>query len=438
MNKRIPLESREGGSRAALRAAAAAVAIVVLYGVQVWTANDSAPHGPTAMHAALMLATGIVQSAALFVLYRALRATRMRAAGAILAAAVAVMLLLSAFCANTDDDAAAYVGYAKLPAFTQAYRPPAGVTFSGNGFEAVSKTWPRLLPLVYGPLWLAEDRLVVGHAPTYAAALGILRAVNVLCLIGLLIALRRLGFDRATLAVVALNPMLYFYYIVQAHNDLLPILLVAAGMVVARRRPLLGALIAGAAGLMKIAFVAIAVAAYAGRRSPRTALACAALSLAVTVAVSWLFGGADYLRAMAFVGHEQIAHHVDAPHVAAAALHAAVALIAAGALAWAIARGTFAAPAAYSFSAVSTIVYPWYLGWCIPYALRVPGFAATFFITLPAVAHFIDPHFPLYATHTFAVLAPYYVAIIALVAREVWLASTKARSGLGSSTGRTC
>jgi hypothetical protein len=411
--------------RMPLRAAAAAVAIVVLFGVQVWTANDSARSGPTAMHAALMLATGIVQSAALLALYRALRATQVRAAVPIVAAAMAAMLLLAATCTDTDDDAAAYVGYAKLPAFGDAYRPPAGVTFAGNGFEIIPKTWPHLLPLVYGPLWLAEDRLVVGHAPTYAAALGILRAVNAAFLIGLLVALRRLGFDRATIAVVALNPMLFFYFVVQAHNDLLPILLVAAGMAVARQRPLLGALIAGAAGLVKIAFVAVAVAAYAGRRGPRATLAYFALSLALTVAAGALFGGFDYLRAMAFVGHEQIANHVDALHVAAASLHAVVALIAAGALVLAVARGTFSAPASYSFSAISTIVYPWYLGWCIPYALRVPGFAATFFIALPAVTHLIDPHFSLYETHTFAVLAPYYIAIIVMVAREVWLARAR-------------
>jgi hypothetical protein len=403
-----------------MQAVVAVAAIVVLFGVQVWAAGDSVRRGPTALHAVLMFGTGILQSAALHALHRALRARGVRIAGPLVAAGIVALLLLCAVCADTDVDASAYVGYAKLDTFHQAYRPPP-VTFAGNGFEVITTNWPRLVPLVYGPLWLLEDRLVVGHAPTFAVALGILRAINAVFLIGLLFALRRLGFDRATIAVVALNPMLYFYFIVQAHNDLAPILLVVTGMAVAKRRPLLGALIAGAAGFVKIAFVAIAVLAYAGRRAPRTVLAYLALSLAATIAVSALFGGSDYLRAMAQVGHEQVAARVDALHLLTGVLHTAVAAIAAGALLLAIARARFIAPAAYSFSAISTIVYPWYLGWCIPYALRVPAFAATFFIVLPAVAHVIDPHFTLYQTHTFAVLGPYYIAVVALVARAVML-----------------
>lgn len=408
------------GKPIAARAVAAGAAVVALYAAQVWATNDSAHGGPRAGHVAIMLGTGLLQSLALLALYRALHGAAIRRARMFLAVGVAVMLLLSAACTNTDDDAAAYVAYAKLPTAASAYAPPpdaySGNGFDRNGFDVIPKTWPELPPLVYGPVWLGLDRLVAGRAPTYAMALALLRGANALYLIGLLVALRRLGFGAATLAVAALNPMLYFYFIVQAHNDLLAILLVAAGMVIARRRPVLGALVAGAAGLVKIAFMPIAVLAYAGRLGARTTIALFAGVSAAAVAISALAGGAPYFRAMAAVGHTQIATRTDTLHLAAVILHAGVALVAAGALGAAVLRNAYAAPAAYSFSAISTIGYPWYLGWCIPYALRVPGFAALFFIWLPAIAHAIDPHFALLPQRTFALLVPYDLAIIVLVA----------------------
>jgi hypothetical protein len=397
----------------------AALALVALYAAQVVAAGLSHRDGIGPLFALVMLVTGGLQSLALLALYRALGAQTSRPT-AWLVAGAAGMALLSLVCANTDIDAYAYVGYAKLPAFHDAYRPGA-LAFAGNGFEVINAYWGARLPaLDYGPLWLLFDRLTVGPAPTYAAALLILRACNLIFLLGLLAALRGLGFGRPLLAVVALNPMLWFYYVVQAHNDLLAILLVVAGAALARRRPLLGALVAGGAGLVKITFVAIAVLAYAGRRKPATTVLYLALSVALTGAVSAAFGGADYLHAMLSAGHQQVAARSDLVHLVGVALHACLALVAAGALVVAIVRGEFAAPATFGFSAISTILYPWYFGWCIPYAVRIPRFTAAFFILLPALAHALDPHFSLYERHTFAVLDPYYALVLFLIARHLW------------------
>ena len=148
-------------------------------------------------------------------------------------------------------------------------------------------------------------------------------------------------------------------------------------------------------------------------------MAYAAASLAVTAVVSWVFGGAAYLHAMTEVGHMQIATRADLPHLFAASLHAVLAAIAAAAIVAAVARNAFVAPAAYSFSAISTIVYPWYLGWCIPYAVRIPTFTGVFFVSLPAIAHLIDPHFSLSPARSFALLVPYYAVVIVLVARSI-------------------
>ncbi len=398
----------------------AVVALVLLYAAQVAAATTSHRVGTGPVFSLVMLVTGALQSLVLLALYRGLAGTSARAS-AWLVAGAAALLVLSLLCADTDVDASAYVGYAKLASFHDAYRPPA-MAFGGD-LAVINANWGARLPaLDYGPLWLLVDRLAAGAAPSYAAALLVLRLCNAVFLLALLAALRRLGFARPLLAVVALNPMLWFYYVVQAHNDLMAILLVVAGAALARRRPLLGALVAGAAGLVKITFVALAVLAYAGRRAPRTTIAYLALAVAAAAALSAAFGGADYLHAMLSAGHQQIAARSDALHAVGVVLHLCVAAVAGIALLWAVLRGEFVWPATYGFSAISTILYPWYFGWCIPYALRVPRFAAAFFITLPALAHALDPHFSLYERHTFAVLDPYYAVVLALVARHLWLA----------------
>ena len=417
---RVPMP-RSGLASARFAVPLAALALVALYAAQVAVAGLSHRDGTRPLYAAVMLLSGGLESLALLALYRGLAGATARAT-AWLVAGAAGMLLLSLVCANTDVDAYAYVGYAKLAGFHDAYLPPA-TAFGGPGFGVINAYWgPRLPALDYGPLWLVFDRLAVGWAPSYATALLVLRICNVVFLIALLAALRQLGFARPLLAVVALNPMLWFYYVVQAHNDLMAILLVVAGAALAQRRPLLGALVAGCAGLVKITFVALAVLAYAGRRRPPATILYLALSLALTAAVSAAFGGADYLHAMLATGHEQLAARSDLLHAVGVVLHLCVAAVAGIALLWAIARGEFAPPATYGFSAISTIFYPWYLGWCIPYALRVPRFAAWFFIALPALAHALDPHFSLYERHTFAVLDPYYAVVLVFVVRHLWLA----------------
>lgn len=394
------------------RIAIAFAAIVALYGAQVWAAHDSG-NDPKAVHAAVMIGCGLLQSALLLWLFNALRGRPVRFVLLSTLPAIVLLAVLSGIASNTDDDASAYMAYAKLPSFADAYAGPQQPSFSGGGFERIAQIWPRLPPLVYGPLWLAADRFLIGHAPTYDAALAILRGVNAV-LIGLLaFALRRAGCDPATVAIAAVNPMLWFYFVIQAHNDLAPIVLIVAGIAIARTRPLLGTLVAAVAALIKIVFIALAALPSAGRRRWHVVLGYWATAIILVAAISWAFGGAPYMHAMALVGRTQIATRTDAAHLLASILHLAVAAVAAVAIVAAIARNVFVAPATYAFAAISTIVYPWYLGWCIPYAVRIPSFAATFFISAPAVAHLIDPHFSLSPSRSFAVLPLYYVVVIA-------------------------
>ena len=401
-----------GRSKAILLVVVGVAAIVVLYAVQIWIADLTAAGGPHVVYGAIMVAAGALQSLALFGFYRVLSACDVPINHWIAGSVIAMVLLSVVNAANTDIDASAYIGRAKLAAWHDAYRPPP-VSFHGQGFDIINVQWgPQLPANVYGPLWLLIDRLVVRHIPTYAAALLSLRLCNVAILLGMLAALGALRQPRGIIAVIALNPMVYFYYVVQAHNDLLAVALVVAGMAIAQRRPLLGALAASTAGLVKILFVALATFAYAGRRDLRFSLLAFGLSAGLVLLISALFGGSDYFAAMYTMGIKQIAARADTAHLTSIVLHVIAAGIAVVAFLWAFVGGRFGAPATYSYAAISTIIYPWYLGWCTPYALRVSTFTAMFFISLPALGHLIDPHFPLFARHSFAVVDLCLVALI--------------------------
>jgi len=426
-----PVASVRERSGAVLPVALSVATILVLYALQIWIVDVTSASGPHAVYAATMIVCGALQSLALLWLFRALAAGESRGYAWIVSGVAAMVLLSVVNAVNTDIDASAYIARAKLATWHDAYRPPP-VSFHGNGFDVINVQWgPQLPGNVYGPLWLLVDRIVVRPAHTYASALLSLRLCNVILLLGLLAALRGLGQPRHVVALVALNPMLYFYYVVQAHNDLLAIVLVVAGTAIADRRPLLGALVASTAGLVKISFVALATFAYAGRRDLRSSLLALGLSGGMVLLISATFGGSDYFEAMRVMGLKQIAARGSTAHLTTIVLHVAVAGIAAGALLWAFVRGRFAAPATYSYATISTIVYPWYLGWCIPYAVRASTFTAGFFISLPALGHLIDPHFSVFTAHPFAVLDLCLIAVIIWVGRAAW--RTKAQGRLAMS-----
>ncbi len=418
----------------------ALVALLVLYAIELLFRiarlhNKFAPSGHThdAAYLAAIIAVGILETIALFALANSVRSTGASIPWAI--AAFAVMVSLSLLSPDTEvigsPDAYAYVGYAKLPALRQAYAPPP-YSFSG-GFDVINKSWGNpIVPSDYGPLWLLYDRLTLHRTATMEQALLVMRAFNIVFLIALVAALRRLRMPNCVLVLVALNPMLWYYYVVEAHNDIGAILLVVIGMLVARKNAWLGAVVAGAAGLIKIPFALIASAAM-GRRNVFLSLSQTAVIVALTIAGSSLFGGFHYLNSVIGTGQWMVFQGGDIAalgarrevYVVGLVAHACVALIAAGAFI-ASQSGSFIASAIYSFSGVAPTLYPHYLGWCIPYALRMPKVATPFFAALPAVSHWI-----VYPAGSFGVLADlYFVAIIAVFARHLWLTKSARRREL--------
>lgn len=392
--------------------------LVVTFALQAWIASLPYHIGGDRAHCALMIVAGLVQAAVLGAL---LRYGRVRGAGA---AAIVAGALLMAGCAlsvagGPDADAAAYAGYARLPSFSQAYAPPAR-EFRGGGFQVINAHWGRRLPpLDYGPLWLAFDRLTLRGTRTFAQALLVMRLTNLACLAGLALLVRTFREGDRLWAAVALNPALYFYFVIEPHNDVMPLLLVVAGSVVARTRPWLGALLGGAAGLMKIPFALLALFGAPSGRPVRQRVGYLAVLVGVLAAGSWLSVKYGYASALLFAGRTaEGSRYGGGPlHDAGIAAHVLAAAIALAAAVAAFARGAFAGRLTLSFSALGAVFYPWYLAWCLPYAMRVEGCALVFLAALPALSHVLDPIFSPYPSHAFAVTDAYYGAIAILA---VW------------------
>lgn len=183
-----------------IRTTLSACGIVLLFLLQVQVTNLAFRDGIQPLHSAIMIASGGMQSAALYVLYRSLRGSLPTlAATIVLTCAALATAALSLWSKNTSIDASAYVGYARLPSVASAYMP-APKTPAQTGFEPIAHSWGRRLPpLVYGPLWLLIDRTELAHARSYGEALLVLRITAQAILAGLVLALRGLAANWKTL-----------------------------------------------------------------------------------------------------------------------------------------------------------------------------------------------------------------------------------------------
>ena len=178
--------------------------------------------------------------------------------------------------------------------------------------NAVSHTWLRTTA-PYGPLFL----LVVGWlvaAAGYKLVLAVI-LVRLLAVLGVALLMaalpplaRRLGGDpRRAVWLIALSPLVLFQLVSPGHNDILMAGVMAVGIAVALRWPLLGIAICALAATIKVpaaagaAFIAVAWAWQTqgswnrARVLAQSAIVFAAVlavvSLATGVGVSWISGG---------------------------------------------------------------------------------------------------------------------------------------------------
>jgi hypothetical protein len=269
--------------------------------------------------------------------------------------------------------------------------------FSGE-YAAVFRDWP-LPPTVYGPLWCALNAGVVALGSTFAAKVLALRVFGTVLLVALAALVARLEHSRALTAAVLLNPMLWFQYVSNAHNDLLGLaLLVAALALVAAGRPWLATLFVAAAGLVKFPFMFVGAVAFA-RLGPRRALLYAGTGIVLALALSALFGGRPYLDALLVTG--KLSGTAVSPLMRDVKLAFAAATV--GLTLYVLLRSRFPAFGGFVFPAVAPVCFPWYLPWAIPYVLAARELVLPSLLALPVLGALADG---IYGYHGFTLLVP--------------------------------
>jgi hypothetical protein len=320
---------------------------------------------------------GALQSYALLALYRA------RPSRALVACGAGILLAMS-FCAPvlSSFDPYGYVHNALLG--IRSYLPPA-TPFPGE-YHVIDLWFGRPTATLYGPLWLAIVRIVTIAAPTLLTKLLALRAFNLALYAVLIVLIRALGLPRRTSVVIALNPGLMFQVVANAHNDIIAIDLIVAAAALARRFPAAAFGTIAVAGLVKLPFAVLGLPVLSAVHSRPLRYAGCAAAIIATLLGSWFGGGAAYAHALtahAFVSHEQNILHLVPILAALAAL--AVAVLGGRRLmnaVWIIpSLGAFGNP----------FLFPWYLTWSIPYALRSRRIIGFLLVAFPFVSALMMP-----------------------------------------------
>ncbi len=368
-----------------------------------WLVHEGVTTNATAVFLVTLFESGLLAA-----LYFILKDAQSRAASAIVIAGAIVMVSIAAVTPITNPDVYAYIGYGKL-GLAGSYSPP-HVAFTG-AFSVINDRWGTpLLVSDYGPLFIALQSLLVASAHSLSLAFAIERGFDIIVFACVLFSLRKLGADLATLAVMALNPAILYLYIITAHNDLLSVLFLLIAFALVRRYPWLAAAAVVASGLIKIVFCIAGLIVFADlRRTTPVRLAYAAACVLGCALILWLVGGHAYIASLLFVSKVQLAH-IPMRFIV---LQRIFALIALGAIAVALIAKRFMAAAMWSMPALGARIYPWYVVWSLPYALRANALPA-FLIPLPAIAYSTDPLFAV-GGHAFAlVVAAVITAMIAI------------------------
>ena len=356
---------------------------------------------PRWVHLAL-IATAGVESAVLYGLYRALRDRVAGTAERVVLAAGVLVMLATALRAHAvlGMDLYAYAGFARL-GVPAAYATPAA-PFTGD-FGAINTMWGLpLLPSPYGPLWVWIAHLAAGGAGSLSAALVALRLLAVVPFAAVAFMLLRLR-GPVFAALFALNPGIAMLYLANGHNDLFAVAGVLAAFCAAGALPLLAAVLVAAAGLVKLPYAACALLVFAGRGGLARRAAWVAVSVAIVVAGSLVFGGADYLTHLTGRVGADAATGLNA--LTARTIRFGLAALAVTGLLAAFVRGAIWRAVAWSLVASSSAVYPWYLAGAIPYAVLERGALAAFLILFPLASALLEFAFPHLGLGQLAMLA---------------------------------
>ncbi len=361
--------------------------------------------GPPRSYHVAIIALGLVQALLLYALYRSLRGRAVppgeRAVLSVVAVAMAAIALRAPAIASFDPYA--YVGYAKLSGLAAAYAPPT-VRFPGE-FGTVNDVWGTpMVPCYYGPLWVLLSRAVAGGAATLGGAIVAFRVLELAAFAALVALIAWWRRDAVPVVLLALNPAVYVLYVAFAHNDLIAVAALLGGVVTARRFPWIAVLAVAAAALIKIPFAIYVLYVFGGRERVWRRIAYAAAALALTVVLSLALGGTAYVHDLTFRVHETTAV-AGINYLTARVIKIGLVAVALIALLAAFARGVVWRSAGWSFIALGSLTYPWYLGWAIPYQSLERGALVAFLVLLPFVVPVMEPAFPHVGLGQLAMLA---------------------------------
>jgi len=243
-----------------------------------------------------------------------------------LATVIAALHLLFALAPPiVTPDVFSYLAYARVGALHHSspyLSPPNAI----SGDPVVALVAFRELPSPYGPLWtLASYPLAsLGLAAAVWLLKGVTAAAGLGCVALVAGIAGRLGRSPArAAALVGLNPIVLVYGVGGAHNDLLVMLLVLAGLHFGLgRREALGASVVTAAAAVKLsAGLALPFLVLGARRrwvALAAAVATAALCAAVAIATFGAASGAGLVAALRtqqrLVSEASVPWLVDTPH----------------------------------------------------------------------------------------------------------------------------
>jgi hypothetical protein len=367
--------------------------------------DDSAPlFGHTSQWIGIASgALAILQAVLLASLYFALRGRTVGRATWFGLGACAVVMAVEALRSSglTSSDVYLYAGHGRLG--LDAYAPPAA-RFPGE-FGAINDLrGAPIYPSLYGPLWLAVAAGVVAAVHGLAAQLVAFRLVGcaLFAVCAALVALLRR--EASSVVLFAVNPAFYEQYVANAHNDVLPLALTLGAIVVAARRTWLGVALVAAAGATKLPFALAGLVAFGAVTSRATRLALGACCVGGALAATYVASGGAYFatsaRMSARITHDALVVATHDVTIALAVLAALLALV----------FVRYLSGASWSFVALSTTLFPWYVAWSVPYALLEERMLPVFLCALPVVTFLLTSVYaltPLSALlYVLAILAP--------------------------------
>lgn len=295
--------------------------------------------------------------------------------------------------------------------FFYAYTSTLGLDAYNGEPVSLNSPYHFLLPNVpltgsiYGPLWTEFNAFTASFGTTLYEKIIVLRIASAGFLVLAALLVRNLNLPRRAQIAFVLNPMLWFYFVVNAHNDLLAIALCLSAIAIVRRHPRFAVALIATAGAVKISFLVIGCCVFARLRSRAKILFASIASVLFSLLISWIVGGNRYFGNLLGYAHGRNAGRAPDVQVLAAAM-ATCALLVIGSTV--LTRRIYPA-VAWIFPLAAPLAFPWYLVWGLPYAIVVRrGFAATLLL-LPIGAALGDQAFGL---ETLASLVLYSVFIL--------------------------